>query len=139
MNHDKLTVPDGHGPSDHTLYPDAGHARWTPTFRNTGGGAPRLMLSLAIGDYDHVRDLVEGHIQAEGLELIHLKLAVEEIFYRFTRFREWEVSEMSMGRFVALLSRNDRSLVGIPVFPSRVFRHSSIISVGTRGFMNPQT
>lgn len=126
MNHTEPGASDGHLPFDRALYPDAGHVQWTPTFRNTNGGAPKLMLSLAISDYDHVRDLVEGHVQAGGLELIHLKLAVEEIFYRFTRFREWEVSEMSMGRFAALLSQGDRSLVGIPVFPSRVFRHSSI-------------
>jgi len=86
----------------------------------------RLRLSLAIGDYDHVRDLTDGAVAAEGIELIHLDLPIEEIFYRFTRFREWDVSELSMGKYSAMVAAGDRSLCAIPVFPSRVFRHSSI-------------
>jgi 4,5-dihydroxyphthalate decarboxylase len=91
----------------------------------TSGNA-RLNLTLAISDYDQVRDLTEGRVQPEGIALTTLNLQIEEIFYRFTRYREWEVSEMSMGKYVALLSQDDCSLSAIPVFPSRVFRHSSI-------------
>lgn len=105
---------------------DAG-GNWMPSFARSGEGAnSRLVLALAISDYDHVRDLVEGRVAVEGVELIHLRLQVEEIFFRFTKFREWEVSEMSMAKFVSLISQDDRSIIGIPVFPSRVFRHSSI-------------
>ncbi len=86
----------------------------------------QVHLTLAISDYDHVRDLTCGAVAAEGLELTRLNLPVEEIFYRFVRFREWDASEMSMGKYVALRSQNDQSLTAIPVFPSRVFRHSSI-------------
>jgi 4,5-dihydroxyphthalate decarboxylase len=53
-------------------------------------------------------------------------LQVEEIFFRFIKFREWEVSEVSFAKYVSLRSQGDNSLVAIPVFPSRVFRHSSI-------------
>lgn len=86
----------------------------------------KLRLSLAISDYDHVRDLTSGVVHAEGIELIHLDLPIEEIFYRFTKFREWDVSEMSMAKYSAMIASGDRSLCAIPVFPSRVFRHSSI-------------
>jgi len=85
-----------------------------------------VALTLAISDYDHARDLIDGRVRADGIELTALTLSIEEIFYRFTRYREWDVSEMSMGKYVALLSQDDRSLTAIPVFPSRVFRHSSI-------------
>jgi hypothetical protein len=34
--------------------------------------AGRLRVSLAVGDFDHVRDLVDGKGQATGLELIPL-------------------------------------------------------------------
>lgn len=83
-------------------------------------------LTLAISDYDHVRDLTAGVVRAEGVDLTILGLSIEEIFHRFTRHREWDVSEMSMGKYVALRSQDDDSLTAIPVFPSRVFRHSSI-------------
>jgi 4,5-dihydroxyphthalate decarboxylase len=86
----------------------------------------RLRLTLAIGDYDHTRDLALGAVRPEGIELVHLALPVEEIFFRFTKYREWDVSEMSFGKVVSLASQDDRSLVALPVFPSRVFRLSSI-------------
>jgi 4,5-dihydroxyphthalate decarboxylase len=85
-----------------------------------------LPLTLAVSDYDHVRDLVAGRVKPEGIALRALSLSIEEIFYRFTVHREWDVSEMAMGKYVSLRSQGDTSLTALPVFPSRVFRHSSI-------------
>jgi len=81
----------------------------------------RIPLSLAISPYDHARGL-----DPQGIELGVLDLPIEEIFYRFTRFREWDASEMSFGKTIALLSRPGADIVALPVFPSRVFRHSAI-------------
>ena len=86
----------------------------------------QLPLTIAISDYDHVRDFQDGRIEAEGIDANFLNFEVEEIFYRFVNFREWDVSEMSFGKYVALKSQGDESLSSIPVFPSRVFRLSSI-------------
>jgi 4,5-dihydroxyphthalate decarboxylase len=86
----------------------------------------RLRLSMGMGDYDHVRDLASGVVRMEGLDLLPLDLPVEEIFYRFLNHREWDVSEISMAKYSAMVSRGDTSVVAIPVFPSRMFRHSSI-------------
>ncbi len=83
-------------------------------------------LTLAISDYDHVHDLTSGRVVPEGISLTCLSFAVEEIFYRFTFHREWDVSEMSMAKYVSLVSQGDQTVTAIPVFPSRVFRHSSI-------------
>jgi 4,5-dihydroxyphthalate decarboxylase len=81
----------------------------------------KVPLSLAISPYDHARDL-----RAQGIDLTLLELPIEEIFHRFTRFREWDASEMSFGKVVSLLSQPAPDIVAIPVFPSRVFRHSAI-------------
>ena len=81
----------------------------------------RIPLSLAISPYDHARAL-----DPQGVELTVLELPIEEIFYRFTRFREWDASEMSFGKTISLLSQPGADIVAIPVFPSRVFRHSAI-------------
>src|SRR5215469_15619712 len=97
-------------------------APWTPTLAPDG----RLVLTLAISEYDHVRDLTDGLVRAQGIALTTVNFAVEEIFHRFTAYREWEVSEMSMGKYCSLVSQDDRSIAAIPVFPSRVFRHSSL-------------
>jgi len=83
-------------------------------------------LTLAINDYDHVRDLVSGAVPVEGIDLTCLTLSVEEIFWRFSRHREWEVSEMSLAKYCALRAGGDDTITAIPVFPSRSFRHSAI-------------
>ncbi len=85
----------------------------------------KVRLTLAISDYDHVRDLTSGKVRPEGIELTCLDLPIEEIFFRFTAFREWHVSELSMAKYCSLRAAGDQSLTAIPVFPSRVFRHSS--------------
>jgi len=83
----------------------------------------KLALSLAVSPYDHARNL-----RPQGIELTVLELPIEEIFYRFTRFREWDASEMSFAKVVSILSRPSPDIVALPVFVSRVFRHSAIYS-----------
>jgi 4,5-dihydroxyphthalate decarboxylase len=80
-----------------------------------------LPLTLAINPYEHARDLAP-----KGIDLTVLELPIEEIFYRFARFREFGASEMSFGKTAALVSERSADIVPIPVFPSRVFRHSAI-------------
>ena len=86
----------------------------------------RLTLTYAGSDYEHTRDLTRGDIHAEGIDLRYLNLQIEETFYRFVKFREWDVSEMSFGKYISLKSQNDDSVVALPIFPSRVFRQSSL-------------
>jgi len=86
----------------------------------------KIHLSLAIGAYDHVRDLLDGTVQVAGVELTVLRLPVEEMFYRFLMHGEFDVSEASLAKIVALAAQDDQRFVPLPVFPSRVFRHSSI-------------
>lgn len=88
-------------------------------------GNKKVSLTLAISDYDHVRDLTNGIVDVEGIDLKVLTLQVEEIFYRFLKFREWDVSELSFAKYVSLVSQPDCDITAIPVFPSRVFRQSS--------------
>ena len=89
-------------------------------------GRENVHLTLAINDYDHVRDLVTGRVPVEGIDLTCLTLSVEEIFWRFARHREWDVSEMSMAKYCSLRAGGDDTITAIPVFPSRAFRHSAI-------------
>ena len=83
-------------------------------------------LAIAVGDYDHVRDLTSGNIAVPGVRLTPIHLAVEQIFQRFNVHRDWEVSEFSFAKYASMVAAGDASLVAVPVFPSRAFRHSSI-------------
>jgi 4,5-dihydroxyphthalate decarboxylase len=97
-----------------------------------------ISLSFAINPYDHVRDLLDGTVRAEGIDFTFLRIPTEEIFYRFVRYREWDVSEMAFGKYLVLTSQGDKSFVAIPVFPSRVFRHSSIYVRSDAGITRPE-
>ena len=98
----------------------------------------KVPLTLAIGDYEHTRDLTTGQVPVQGVNLNVLYLPPEEAFFRFTLFREWEVSEMSMGKLVSLRSQEDDAITAIPVFPSRVFRQSMIYVREGGGVTRPE-
>ena len=93
----------------------------------------QLQLSIALGSYDHTRDVTDGRIPVEGVDLLPLTLPIEEIFYRFVKFREFDISELSFGKYVALRSQGDESFIALPVFISRAFRHSSIYVAANSG------
>jgi len=92
-----------------------------------------IALSLAISPYDHARGL-----RPAGIDLNVHELAIEEMFFRFTRFREWDASEMSFGKTVSLMSQPSPDIVPIPVFPSRVFRHSAVYVARNSGIRTPK-
>lgn len=102
------------------------------------GGTARLHLTLATSDYDHVRDLHSGAVRPDGIVLTSFTLSVEEVFFRFIKNREWDVSEMSFGKFIGYASQGHSPFVGIPVFPSRVFRHSAFYVRADRGIATPK-
>jgi 4,5-dihydroxyphthalate decarboxylase len=85
-----------------------------------------LRLALAVGDYDHMRDLALGRVRPVGIDLTVLNLPVEEIFFRFHDRLEFDVAELSLGMYCSAVSRGVAPFIAIPVFPSRVFRHSAI-------------
>ena len=59
-----------------------------------------------------------------------LTLPLETIAYRFLAAYEWEVSEFSLATYCAMVANGNCPMVGLPVFPSRVFRHGSIFVRG---------
>ena len=102
------------------------------------GGTARLHLTLATTDYDHVRDLTNGMVRADGIVLTAFTLPIEEITFRFIKNREWDVSELSFGKFIGYCSQGNSPFIGIPVFPSRVFRHSAFYTRADRGIASPK-
>jgi 4,5-dihydroxyphthalate decarboxylase len=98
---------------------------------------PRLALTLACSDYDRTRALQDGRVRPEGIELTYLPLPVEETFYRQLRYREFDVSEMSLSSYLLTLDQPDPPFVALPVFPSRFFRHQSIYINTRSGITEP--
>jgi 4,5-dihydroxyphthalate decarboxylase len=86
----------------------------------------RLSLSVAVGDYDRVRPLVDGSVQIDGVDPVFMLLEPEEIFFRAFRHADFDICELSMSSFTVKTANGDCPYVGVPVFPSRSFRHNSI-------------
>jgi 4,5-dihydroxyphthalate decarboxylase len=84
-------------------------------------------LTIAFDYYDHVSDLASGRVPVNGVDLTCIQLhPPSQIFYRFLHFREFDASEVSFAKYVSMRASGDDSLQAIPVFTSRVPRHSAI-------------
>ena len=86
----------------------------------------KLQLSVALGDYDRTRALLDGNVQIDGVDPVYMTLSPEEIFFRAFRNKEFDISEMSFSSYLVKASQGQNDYVAIPVFLSRAFRHTSI-------------
>ncbi len=86
----------------------------------------KIKLTLACGDYDRTRPLMDGAVAPEGVELTYLSMPATEIFWRMLRHQEFDVSELGLVPYMLAVERGEPDLVGIPAFTSRSFRHSAI-------------
>jgi 4,5-dihydroxyphthalate decarboxylase len=97
-----------------------------------------LQLTLACGAYDRTFALAQGSVRPAGIELTYLQLPVEETFWRMTRRHEFDAAEMSMSSYLVRRARGDDSLMAIPVFTSRFFRHSCVFVNAQAGIQRPE-
>jgi 4,5-dihydroxyphthalate decarboxylase len=86
----------------------------------------KLRLSLALSGYDHTRDLLNGVVHVPGIEFVSIERSIEEIFYRVATYRDFDVAEFSFAKYVAMRAAGVTDILALPVFPSRLFRQSSV-------------
>ncbi|MGH8289601.1 MAG: ABC transporter substrate-binding protein [Steroidobacteraceae bacterium] len=83
--------------------------------------------------------LYRREVTPEGIDLQFEAVdEPREIFDRMGGRSEYDLAEFSCSEFVARLSGGHSSLVGIPVFPSRVFRHGFICVNRRSGIRGPK-
>jgi 4,5-dihydroxyphthalate decarboxylase len=87
----------------------------------------KLNLTIAMGDYDRTRPLADGRVPIDGVAPRILLLSPEEMFFRAFRHADFDVCELSLSSFAVRTARDDNPYIGIPVFPSRAFRHTAIV------------
>jgi 4,5-dihydroxyphthalate decarboxylase len=85
----------------------------------------KLRLSFISAFNERVEPLMNGTIEAEGIELIPTYSHPSETFWRQLKFHEFEVAEMSMSSYLIARSRGV-DMMAIPVFPSRRFFHADL-------------
>jgi 4,5-dihydroxyphthalate decarboxylase len=86
----------------------------------------KLKLSVAIGDYDRNRPLIDGAVSIDGVDPVFMTLPPEEIFFRAFRTEEFDICECSLSSFSVKTAAGECPYVGVPAFVSRMFRHTSI-------------
>ena len=97
----------------------------------------KLNLSVAVGNYDRMRPLVDGEVQINGVDPVYMLQEPEEMFFRAFRHADHDITELSMSSYSVKTSKNDCPYIGVPVFPSRAFRHTSIYIRTDRGIETP--
>ncbi len=86
----------------------------------------KLQLSIAMGDYDRTRPLLDGRVQIDGVDPVYMTLYPEEMFFRAMRSREFDICELSFSSYTVKTANGDCPYIAVPVFLSRAFRHTSI-------------
>jgi 4,5-dihydroxyphthalate decarboxylase len=95
-------------------------------------------LTIGMRNYDHTRALADGRVKVDGIDLKFVNITPpSQIFLRMLHDEEFDASEMSLSNYMIALGKGDRRFVSIPVFPSRVFRHSYIWINSKAGIANP--
>ena len=98
-----------------------------------------LKLTLACQGYDHTRALLDGTARVQGVDLSCISISPpSQIFLRMLRNEEFDVAEMSLSSYLIALGRGDRRFVGLPIFPSRLFRHSFVWVNAKAGIERPE-
>jgi 4,5-dihydroxyphthalate decarboxylase len=97
----------------------------------------RLNLSVAVGDYDRTRALIDGSVAIDGVDPVYMTLVPEEIFFRAFRAAEFDICELSLSSYTVKTAQNDCPYIAVPVFVSRAFRHTSVY-VRTDRIKKPQ-
>jgi len=97
----------------------------------------RLSLSVAMGNYDRMRPLVDGEVLIDGVDPVFMLHDPEEIFFRAFRHADFDITELSMSSYTVKTAAGQCPYIGVPVFPSRAFRHSSIYIRTDRGINSP--
>jgi 4,5-dihydroxyphthalate decarboxylase len=86
----------------------------------------KLDLSVAVGDYDRTRALIDGTVAIDGVDPVYMTLVPEEIFFRAIRAAEFDICELSLSSYTVKTARENSPYIAVPAFVSRAFRHTSI-------------
>ena len=98
----------------------------------------KLTLSIACGNYDRTRAIVDGRVQIDGVDPVPMLQSPEEMFFRAFRHEAFDVSEISFSSYCVKLAQGDPHYVAIPVFLSRAFRHTSVYIRKDKGIKTPE-
>ena len=96
-----------------------------------------LTLAFISAFNERVEPLMNGTVQAEGIELIPTYSHPAETFWRQLKFGEFEVAEMSMSSYLIARSQG-ADMIALPVFPSRRLFQTELSYHADSGIAKPE-
>ena len=98
-----------------------------------GPNAKKIALTLACGDYEIVRPLLNEKVEVDGVDLTILaEMDSATRHWRFLRNGEFDVAEVSASSYLAARD-NGMPFCAIPVFLHRRFRHGFMFINTSKG------
>jgi 4,5-dihydroxyphthalate decarboxylase len=86
-----------------------------------------LRLSLALSTNPMTAHIHSGEVTAAGIDWTVTAVHPSEMFWRQLRYRDFDISEMSLSSLAIATSRGNRDWVALPVFTTRRFFHAEIV------------
>lgn len=93
-------------------------------------------LDLAVTRYDNTRALFDGSVAFDGVDVTLHSPSIPEIFAGLAAGR-FDVAEFGLTHYLRARDAGT-DLVALPVFPARVFRHSSVFVNTAAGIRGPE-
>lgn len=97
-----------------------------------------LRASLAVSRNRYTAPILRGEVAVEGVQVEAVAVHPSEMFWRQLKFREFDISEMSLASLFMLHAAGDTSWAALPIFTSRRFFHTGILVGHDSGILRPQ-
>ena len=99
--------------------------------------ASTVTIRLASRTYDGTLPILRGQMQISGFNLQIAEMSDVAAMFAAMFKGQYDVGEMSLGELIYYTSRTKADFIGIPVFPSRMFRHGFIFCRRASGIDKP--
>ena len=83
-------------------------------------------ITLACRNYDRTAAIIHGQVKPSGVDLEVTQIDRPRLLFTRMFNGEFDVAEFSFAEHVYYTSRDNSDFIAIPVFPSKIFRHSFI-------------
>jgi 4,5-dihydroxyphthalate decarboxylase len=97
-----------------------------------------LRLTFGCGPSDKVAAIFDGRVRIEGCELSCFPIGPEEAFHRAFANQDFDITELSASSLILTTARGQKTYYALPIFLSRMFRHSAFYVRTDRGIRSPE-
>jgi 4,5-dihydroxyphthalate decarboxylase len=86
-----------------------------------------LQLSIGITSNPRTWPIIDGTVKPDGIDLVPTVLHPSELFWRQLHFAEFAIAEMSVSSFMIVTGQGDTRFLGLPIYTTRRFFHTSTL------------